>query len=133
MGVSSDALAGLLRPPPPKPKQPTARERAATNRLNVLRAVAEHGSLRCVDLAAACWPGARYGEQMAQRTVRARDQVAGRVRLRRVLTGFIADLAGIMNWADNPRADGYSSNGSDERRMAMEYYERVGYPWFNGG
>jgi hypothetical protein len=71
MRVSSDALAGLLRPPPPRPKQPTARERAATNRLNVLRAVAEHGSLRCSDLAAACWPGARYGEQMSQRTVRA--------------------------------------------------------------
>jgi len=48
-----------------------------------------------------------------------------------VLRGFIADLAGIMNWAADPRADGYSSNGSDERRMAMEYYERVGYPWFH--
>jgi len=48
-----------------------------------------------------------------------------------VLRGFVADLAGIMNWASDPRADGYSSNGSDERRMAMEYYERVGYPWFN--
>jgi hypothetical protein len=40
------------------------------NRLRVLQAVAEHGHLRCVDLAAACWPGARYGQQMAQRTVR---------------------------------------------------------------
>lgn len=50
-----------------------------------------------------------------------------------VLRGFIADLAGIMNWAADPRADGYSSNGSDERRLAMEYYERVGYPWFNRG
>lgn len=50
---------------------------------------------------------------------------------RTVLRGFIADLAGIMNWASNPRADGYSSNGSDERRMAMEYYERVGYPWWH--
>jgi hypothetical protein len=48
-----------------------------------------------------------------------------------VLRGFIADLAGIMNWAASPRADGYSSNGSDERRMAMEYYQRVGYPWWN--
>jgi hypothetical protein len=46
-----------------------------------------------------------------------------------VLRGFIADLAGIMNWASAPRADGYSSNGSDECRYAMEYYERVGYPW----
>ena len=59
----------------------------------------------------------------------ARDQVAPEL----VLRGFIADLCGIMNWAKNPRADGYSSNGSDERRMAMEYYERVGYPWFNRG
>ena len=48
-----------------------------------------------------------------------------------VLRGFIADLAEIMNWARNPREDGYSSNGSDERRMAREYYERVGYPYWN--
>jgi hypothetical protein len=45
-----------------------------------------------------------------------------------VLRGFIADLAGIMNWAASPRADGYSS---DERSMAREYYDRVGYPWWN--
>lgn len=50
-----------------------------------------------------------------------------------VLRGFIADLAEIVSWADSPRTDGYSSNGSDERRYAMEYYERVGYPWFNRG
>ncbi|HEU0204303.1 MAG TPA: hypothetical protein VFR86_28155 [Burkholderiaceae bacterium] len=48
-----------------------------------------------------------------------------------VLRGFIADLAEIINWADNPRADGYSSNGSDEREYASAYYERVGYPWRN--
>jgi hypothetical protein len=46
-----------------------------------------------------------------------------------VLRGFIADLAEIVSWADTPRTDGYRSNGSDERRYAMEYYERVGYPW----
>ena len=45
-----------------------------------------------------------------------------------VLRGFIGDLAGIVNWAANPRADGYNSNGSDERMMARDYYERVGYP-----
>lgn len=56
-----------------------------------------------------------------------RDQVKPQV----VLRGFIADLCGIMNWVNNPRADGYSSNGSDERRMAEEYYERVGYPWIH--
>lgn len=48
-----------------------------------------------------------------------------------VLRGFIADLAGIHNWVANPRADGYSSNGSDERSMAQEYYERVGYPYWH--
>jgi hypothetical protein len=48
-----------------------------------------------------------------------------------VLKGFIADLCEIINWQSNPRADGYSSNGSDERRLADEYYNRVGYPYWN--
>ena len=47
-----------------------------------------------------------------------------------VLRGFIGDLAGIVNWKANPRADGYNSNGSDEREMAMDYYRRVGYPYW---
>src|SRR5271156_1681170 len=46
-----------------------------------------------------------------------------------VLRGFIADLCGIMNWSSNPRADGYSSNGSDERDFARQYYDRVGYSY----
>jgi hypothetical protein len=45
-----------------------------------------------------------------------------------VLRGFIGDLAGIENCAANPRPDCYSSNGPDERAMAMDYYRRVGYP-----
>jgi hypothetical protein len=69
MRVTNDMLSGLLRPPAAKPKQPTSRERAAANRHRVLRMVAEHGHLRCSDLAT-CWPGAKYAEQMAQRTVR---------------------------------------------------------------
>ena len=48
-----------------------------------------------------------------------------------VLRGFIADLCQIMSWAADPRTDGYCSNGSDERSMAREYYDRVGYPWWN--
>ncbi|NIA55763.1 hypothetical protein HAV22_19190 [Massilia sp. TW-1] len=48
-----------------------------------------------------------------------------------VLRGFIADLCGITNYADDPRDDGYASHGSDERDMAYEYYERVGYPYWN--
>lgn len=47
-----------------------------------------------------------------------------------VLRGFIADLCGLMNWSNNPRTDGYSSNGSDERDYAEAYY-RVGYPYIN--
>lgn len=49
-----------------------------------------------------------------------------------VLRGFIADLCHIMNYQSNPRPDGYSSNGSDERMMAQEYYARVGYPYTSG-
>ncbi len=45
-----------------------------------------------------------------------------------VLRGFISDLCGIVSWANNPRQDGYNSNGSDERDLARAYYERVGYP-----
>jgi len=48
-----------------------------------------------------------------------------------VLRGFIADLAGIISWADTPRDDGYCSNGSDERDMAYAYYQRVGYPYWH--
>lgn len=48
-----------------------------------------------------------------------------------VLRGFIADLCEIQSYVAAPRADGYSSNGSDERSMAWDYYERVGYPWWN--
>ena len=48
-----------------------------------------------------------------------------------VLRGFIADLCEIRNYASAPREDGYSSNGSDERMMARQYYERVGYPYMH--
>lgn len=56
-----------------------------------------------------------------------RDQVAPEV----VLRGFIADLCGLVSWANAPRTDGYNSNGSDERDRAEQYYNRVGYPWFH--
>jgi len=54
-----------------------------------------------------------------------------KVQRNTVLRGFIADLCGIMNWVRNPRVDGYSSNGSDERDLAGQYYERVGYPFWH--
>lgn len=46
-----------------------------------------------------------------------------------VLHGFIADLCELMNFTNAPRADGLSSNGSDERMLANQYYERVGYAY----
>ncbi|HCF9833292.1 TPA: hypothetical protein NI803_004583 [Pseudomonas aeruginosa] len=46
-----------------------------------------------------------------------------------VLRGFIADAASLMNYVREPRADGYSSNGSDERRLAYEYIERAYGMW----
>jgi hypothetical protein len=56
-----------------------------------------------------------------------RDQVKPEV----VLRGFIADLCGLISWANDPRPDGYCSNGSDERDYAAAYYDRVGYPWLH--
>jgi hypothetical protein len=41
------------------------------------------------------------------------------------LRGFIADLCGLQNYIAEPREDGYSSNGSDERMMAREWFDRA--------
>ena len=49
-----------------------------------------------------------------------------------VLRGFIADLCEIQNYASDPRDDGYQTNGSDERMLARQYYNRVGYPYLKG-
>lgn len=46
---------------------------------------------------------------------------------REVLHGFIADLCELRNLVNNPRADELSSNGSDERMLADQYFDRVGY------
>lgn len=42
-----------------------------------------------------------------------------------VLRGFIGDLAGIQNYTNNPRADGYTSHGSDERDYAENWLDRA--------
>lgn len=42
-----------------------------------------------------------------------------------LLEGFIGDAAGIQNYADCPRADGFGSNGSDERDMAEAWIQRA--------
>jgi hypothetical protein len=43
-----------------------------------------------------------------------------------VLHGFIADLCRLRR-TDGPRDDGLVSNGSDERMLALQYFERCGY------
>lgn len=43
----------------------------------------------------------------------------------KVLSGFMADAAGLDSYVSNPRADGISSNGSDERDQAAGYVERA--------
>jgi hypothetical protein len=55
---------------------------------------------------------------------------AMRLRPETVLQGFVADLCALMNWVNCPREDGYSSNGSDERRLAQEYFRRA-YGWLS--
>lgn len=42
-----------------------------------------------------------------------------------VLRGFIADASGILNEVASPRADGFSSNGSDEREYAQNWLDRA--------
>lgn len=42
-----------------------------------------------------------------------------------LLRSFVGDLAGIQNYVANPRADGYGSNGSDERDYANAWLQRA--------
>lgn len=42
-----------------------------------------------------------------------------------LLRSFVGDLAGIQNYVVCPRADGYGSNGSDERHYAETWLERA--------
>lgn len=50
-----------------------------------------------------------------------------------VLRGFIADAASLENFVVRPRADGYSSNGSDERMLAYDYLDRTYGMWRDDG
>lgn len=42
-----------------------------------------------------------------------------------LLRGFIADVCALESFTSCPRADGYSSNGSDERMLAQDWLERA--------
>lgn len=77
MKLSTEALHCLLAKPvtqatSPKPRaapQRSGRETARLNEAKVMKSVAQFGHLRIVELARAVWPRARYGEQVARRTV----------------------------------------------------------------
>lgn len=42
-----------------------------------------------------------------------------------LLRSFVGDLAGLQNYVSCPRADGYGSNGSDEREYADAWLQRA--------
>lgn len=46
-----------------------------------------------------------------------------------LLRGFVADAAGVHNELQRPRADGFSSNGSDERDYAAAWIDRAYGMW----
>lgn len=81
MKIANDEMAGLLAKMPTTriAKQPeqtlkvrqvrSGREVARANELKCLKAVAQFGHLRIVELARCVWPTAVYGEQVARRTV----------------------------------------------------------------
>lgn len=47
------------------------------------------------------------------------------VTVEQALRGFIADVCGLQSYVITPREDGYSSNGSDERMYAEQWFERA--------
>ena len=79
MKLNLDHLDGMLKrsqtptPPHRAPTPPAAgrcgRTVARLNERHVLEAVAQFGHMRIVELARCVWPKARYGEQLARRTV----------------------------------------------------------------
>lgn len=80
MRISDMDMAGLLTktastvaPATPKAQrsqQRCGREVARANELKCVKAVAHYGHLRVAELARSVWSSARYGEQLARRTVR---------------------------------------------------------------
>jgi hypothetical protein len=74
--------------------------------------------------------GAFVRDETVSVTVRVPPEFVEQCRLvqrtpEEVLHGFIGDLAGIQNYVTHPRADGYGSNGSDERMYAENWLDRA--------
>lgn len=78
MRLTAGEMSGLLSkdivrqgPAPARPRQQRCgRDVARSNEQRCLVAIAKFGHLRVSELARAVWPNARYGEQVARRTVR---------------------------------------------------------------
>lgn len=66
--LTRPAVPTTTTTPRPVPRR-SGRETARLNEFNVMKAVAQFGHLRVIELARAVWPQARYGEQLARRTV----------------------------------------------------------------
>ena len=54
-----------------------------------------------------------------------REAARAQLKPKALLESFIGDLAGVQNLVACPRADGYGSNGSDERNYAEAWLERA--------
>jgi hypothetical protein len=81
MRIFADDMAALLRKPVAPFKRKGPRERALAARLSVLSAVGEFGHLRVAEISAACYPGMRWGLQLARRCI---NKCAAANELRRV-------------------------------------------------
>ena len=113
MKIASDEMAGLLAKTPPtrtakSPEQAlkvrqvrSGREVARVNELKCVKAVAQFGHLRIVELARCVWPLARYAEQLARRTV-ARLVAQGLLLARRNALGSMSLCLtrGGASWLD---------------------------------
>jgi hypothetical protein len=47
------------------------------------------------------------------------------ISVEQALRGLVADVCGLQNYVDNPREDGFGSNGSDERMYAQQWFDRA--------
>ncbi|MBS0349094.1 MAG: hypothetical protein JSR69_21825 [Proteobacteria bacterium] len=80
MRLTNTEMTGLLTKQSPTPSTTTkpprvkaqrcGRDVARSNELRCMKAIAQYGHLRIVELARSVWPTARYGEQVARRTIR---------------------------------------------------------------
>ena len=113
MKLNINDMGALLSRPTPVSCQhrPSGREVAAQNEVAVLLAIRDYGHLRTADVAAAVWPTEKYGEQLAQRTLK--RLLAGGYVLRRVNT--LASSSWVLASAGASRLELYGGEASHGR------------------